>query len=182
MISMERQPFNNMLLIAGAGRNSGKTSLACQIIAHLSEKHEVIAIKVAPHFHVLSDDASLVVDSPEMVISEETAPGPKDSSRMKQAGAARSFYVQVTDAHLPKLVAWFQEYCPDSLLVCESGGMIDVVHPALFLFVYKNTIPSEKKRLLNYQLEVVQFRKGTFTFDMTTIVAEDGRFIKPANT
>ena len=168
---MERITFNNMLLIAGAGRNSGKTSLVCQIIAHLSEKHEVIAIKVAPHFHALPDGASLVVDNPEMVISEETAPGPKDSSRMKQAGAARSFYVQVTDAHLPKLVAWFQEYFPDSLLVCESGGLIDVVRPARFLFVHKTTIPQEKKRLLNYRPEMVQYRNGTFTFDMTTMVA-----------
>lgn len=175
---MERQPFNNIILIAGAGRNSGKTKLACQIIAHLSEQQEVVAIKVSPHFHALPDDASLLFDSPEIVISEEIDTGNKDSARMKQAGAARSFYVQVADPHLPQLIAWLREYWSGSLLVCESGGLIEYVRPARFLFVHKAIIPAEKKTLLDYRPELVQYRNGTFTFDMATIVTENGRLKK----
>ncbi|MDZ7777977.1 MAG: hypothetical protein U5L09_21365 [Bacteroidales bacterium] len=98
---------------------------------------------------------------------------------MKQAGATNSFYVQADDSHLPKLIAWLQEYWPNSLLVCESGGMIEYVRPARFLFVYKANIPAEKKKLLDYRPELVQYKNGTLPCWMSkTVVAENKRFKK----
>ncbi len=40
----------NLLIIAGTGNKSGKTSMACRIIEQL--KHlEIVSVKITPHFH-----------------------------------------------------------------------------------------------------------------------------------
>ncbi len=44
----------NILLIAGTGRNVGKTLLACEIIQQLSKTMAVTAIKTSSHEHPLS--------------------------------------------------------------------------------------------------------------------------------
>ena len=41
---------SNFLLVAGNGRNVGKTFLACEIIKQLSQKNEVTGVKISPHF------------------------------------------------------------------------------------------------------------------------------------
>ena len=40
----------NLLLIAGTGTKSGKTSMACRIIEQFPEL-KITAIKITPHFH-----------------------------------------------------------------------------------------------------------------------------------
>ena len=40
----------NLLLIAGTGTKSGKTSMACRIISQFPEL-KITAIKITPHFH-----------------------------------------------------------------------------------------------------------------------------------
>ncbi|MBK8884338.1 MAG: hypothetical protein IPN67_18855 [Bacteroidales bacterium] len=40
----------NLLLIAGTGTKSGKTTMACKIIRQFSEL-KITAIKITPHFH-----------------------------------------------------------------------------------------------------------------------------------
>jgi len=41
--------INNLLLIAGTGNKSGKTTLACKVIEQHRE-HGIIGIKITPHF------------------------------------------------------------------------------------------------------------------------------------
>ena len=54
-----RQNIPNMLLIAGTGRKSGKTTLACACIAHFSKQTGIYAIKISPHTH---DDEGLTTE------------------------------------------------------------------------------------------------------------------------
>ena len=42
--------IKNLLLFAGTGTKSGKTTMACRIIAKFPEL-KITAIKITPHFH-----------------------------------------------------------------------------------------------------------------------------------
>ncbi len=83
-----------LLLIAGNGRDSGKTTLACLIIQKFSPEHQIIALKISPHKHRIAAGGKVICDTENLYIAEETNAGTgKDSSRMLQAGASRSFFI-----------------------------------------------------------------------------------------
>ena len=57
----------HLLLIAGNGRNVGKTTLACKIIAQFARETEVIGLKITPHFHPVNE-ADVVYKTDNFVI------------------------------------------------------------------------------------------------------------------
>ena len=61
----------NMILIAGNGRNVGKTTFASNIIRHLSASTTVIGIKVSPHIHDLNEDLVVIQKTDDFVVAEE---------------------------------------------------------------------------------------------------------------
>ena len=171
------KPFwPNLILIAGAGRNTGKTSLACDIIKQLSKKQEIIAVKVSPHHHMIDAANPLLVDKQGLTIAEELNINNKDSSRMKQAGAAHSLYVQTMDEKIPELMQWLKTKWPKGLFICESGGMIHHLKPGLFFFLKTGSVPEEKKRLLDFNPLVVHYTNGQNDFDTQKVTIEDGAF------
>ena len=126
-----------LLLIAGNGRDSGKTALACLIIQKFSPDHQIIALKISPHNHRIAAGGKVIFDKENLYIAEETDAGTgKDSSRMLQAGAGRSFFICSTEDQLPvamdKILALADDH---TLLVCESGGMRRFAEPGLFFIV-----------------------------------------------
>jgi hypothetical protein len=126
-----------MLLIAGNGRDSGKTTLACIIIQKFSQDHLIIALKISPHKHRIADGGKVICDTENMYIAEETDPGTgKDSSRMLHAGASRSFFICSAEDHLGEAMNKILEMADDrSLFVCESGGLRRFAEPGLFFIV-----------------------------------------------
>ena len=166
----------NLLLVAGAGRNTGKTSLACAIINQLAKKEDIIAVKVSPHHHRIDAANPIWVNKEGLTIAEEVKRNNKDSSRMKQAGAAHSFYVQAADDKIPELLQWLKNKWPTGLFVCESGGMIHHVTPGLFFFLKKGPIPEERKRLLDFNPVVVNYTHGQIDFDTKKVTIENGAF------
>jgi molybdenum cofactor guanylyltransferase len=69
----------NLLLIAGVGKNSGKTNIACEIIKHLAKKEDIIAIKISPHNHMMNAENPLLVNKQGLMIAEEMNRNRKDS-------------------------------------------------------------------------------------------------------
>ena len=103
--------FNHWLIIAGNGRNVGKTSLACSIINENSKKNTIIGLKFAPHFHPIEKNNKLIYKNANFTISEElNKEGSKDSSRMLAAGAQKVFYIQSLDDHLEKHQEFYNFY------------------------------------------------------------------------
>ena len=82
----------HLLLIAGNGRNVGKTTLACKIIARFAGETEVTGLKITPHFHPVNED-DVVIQTNNFLIINETQISSKDSSLMLQAGAKQVFFV-----------------------------------------------------------------------------------------
>lgn len=137
--------FDNAIIISGTGRNVGKTTLACKLIAN--EKHQnIIAIKISPHQHPLATGLKLVFKNGNTQIFLELSDSTnKDSSRMKRAGATEVYYVQALDENLALVFDYFIENgYQHKLMIIESAAARRIIEPKKFLMVYSNEMPEIK--------------------------------------
>jgi len=163
-----------MLLIAGTGRNSGKTTLACQFIKKTSANFPVTAIKITPHFHPHTENGRTIIERDDLVIIEETDPGTgKDSSLMLKAGASRSYFVMAKDEQLKEALQLLIKLIPDTTpVVCESGGLRHLVEPGVFLMMNRsdnNTFKTGAEALKKIADRLVTFDGDRIDFDFNTI-------------
>ena len=139
-------------MIGGTGRNVGKTEFVCQCIKYFSQRFDVIALKVTNHFHEGEERTY------SMMI-EEDSDSHKDTSRMLRAGAKKAWYVQSEHDYLSKAFADFEhEVNKDTLIICESNGLRDIVVPGLFIVVKNTNLPQIKdsaKRLIHLSDKVI---------------------------
>jgi hypothetical protein len=152
-----------LLLIAGNGRDSGKTTLACLIIQKFSQDHQIIALKISPHKHRITGGGKVLCDKENLYIAEETDPGTgKDSSRMLHAGAGRSFFICSSEDQLPEAMDKILELANDhTLFVGESGGLRRFAEPGLFFIVGRAGSEDIKPGTQNLR----QFENIGLTFD-----------------
>ena len=95
------QEFHNLLLIAGTVRNTGKTTLACEIINKISQQTDVIGIKISPHFHGGTNSLTVLSRSEKFNLYQETSvKSSKDSSKMLSAGSDKVCYAEVNDKYI----------------------------------------------------------------------------------
>lgn len=178
---MEKPTLPQLLIIAGTGRNSGKTTLACQIIRKISPDQSIVSIKITPHFHENTGNGRVIVNKPKIYIVEESdTAGGKDSSLMLEAGAVQSYFVMTTDEYLEEA---FREILtripPNSLVVCESGGLRHLIHPGLFLMMHhpENTgLKLDAAKLLSLADRIVTFDGSKFDLDINSIEIADNQW------
>lgn len=131
----ENKKVDKLILIAGAGRNVGKTTLMCLLIKKLKNQHNVTAVKVSSHHHKINDKQKLIYQSEGLKISEEQDNlSSKDSARYIRAGANKSLFVQLIDKKMPDLITWLKKNV-DGLILCESGIMGQFITPSKAIFV-----------------------------------------------
>jgi hypothetical protein len=126
--------YYNWIVIAGNGRNTGKTTLACKIIAGNLSSH-IVGIKISPHHHPPGDNETTLIKSKGMTIMSEKTTSRKDSGRMLKAGAEEVLYVQAADNLLPEVLEHLEKLVGGRPTVCESGGIVQFIDPGLFLMV-----------------------------------------------
>jgi hypothetical protein len=165
-----------MILIAGTGRNSGKTTLACEIIRKFHGEIPLVAIKISPHHHTRTTCGNVLMDEPALFIEEETNPETgKDSARMLAAGADRSFFIMAADSRLPLAIDAIMELLEQgTFMVCESGGLRHWVEPGgFFVTTQKDTEAAAAMLRYNaYPHFRVEF-DGRIGFDMNRIGHSD---------
>jgi hypothetical protein len=131
--------FKNILLVAGTGRNIGKTTLACQLISHFSMKNEIIGLKITsiyPDENGYHGNKSSEMQGKFEIQEEFSVNQNKDTYRMKQAGASRVFFVRVKDECLEEsMEALFQQIDKNKIIICESASLRNIITPGLFLMV-----------------------------------------------
>jgi hypothetical protein len=131
-----KKEFPNILLIAGDGRNVGKTTLACKIINKFSWENEITGLKITPHFHPLKETDNVIIKNENIVlVQEQSTDSHKDSSLMLQSGASKVYYLQVHDEYLSDAFESVVKLVGNVPIVCESGGLGKVINPGVFLFV-----------------------------------------------
>ncbi len=139
---MIKAPY--MLMIGSAGRNIGKTELACSIIEKFRDKHQIIGAKVTTIHE--SDgkcprggDGCGVCSSVEgeYCITEETnAGGDKDTGRLLAAGAQKVYWLRVFEEHMAEGADALLSLIPEeALVVCESNSLRSFIEPGCFLMV-----------------------------------------------
>ena len=152
---------NKILLISGSGQNTGKTTLACKIIEQNKEK-QIVVIKISPHFHTVENGDLLYSDNLYQIYQEHNTDGIKDSSKMLIAGAKEVFYIQATDKGLDLAYKKVSELISNnSFVVCESGGLRDIIKPAVFIFI-KNIDESKIKEKSKH---LIPLADGILIFD-----------------
>jgi hypothetical protein len=126
----------NLLIIAGTGNASGKTSMACRIIEQLVDQN-VYGVKITPHYHDITPGLDPVKEASGYSIFRETNRElSKDTSRMLRAGAAGVYFAKVEDNSLPKAFNWIMRYIPEgSPVICESPALRYYVEPGLFIIM-----------------------------------------------
>lgn len=151
---MIRSNVSNLLLIAGTGRNVGKTTLACQLIQKFAGKFDITGIKISPHFYQTGKNTKIIVRNKNYVLMEETNKlSDKDSARMLKAGASNVYFVQAADFYLRKVmedVLHIVGY--EKPIVCESGGLIKFVRPGIFLMLGRHDVSQKKKSVYHYEM------------------------------
>lgn len=151
----------NLLLISGTGKNVSKTLFACDVIRHLSAMTTVFAIKISPHFHELEQEQKIIVQNNRFLIIEEMLQSNKDSSRMKNAGAAKSYYIQVKEEYTLEAFKLLYHEIGNHAIVCESGGLHNFVKPGLFFLVKGDDIPENKMPLLKLNPIIVNYNSDS---------------------
>lgn len=163
-----------MLLIAGSGRNSGKTTLACHIIKKSSTSFPVVAIKITPHFHLENENTKTIFERDDLVILEEADPETgKDSSLMLKAGALKSYFVMAKDDQLEEALQLIFKHIPEKTpVICESGGLRHFVEPGAFLMMNRsdnNTCKPGIEAFKKMADRLITFDGNKIDFDFNTI-------------
>lgn len=164
-----------MLLIAGNGRNVGKTFVACEIIKRLAKKHEVTGIKITPHIYEYNEK-DVVVKSSNYVVVEEKNLNAKDSSRMLQAGA-KTYLIMAAQTYLNEAFEALYKKLPARPVVCESGGLHEYVNPGLFFFIVQAGTGIIKKQHLKFSPYIINNNGVDFDFNLDSILYKNNKFI-----
>lgn len=153
------QKFPRMIMLGAAGRNKGKTELACALIAAfkempLAKPAVVYALKVTaveascgPCPRGGKGCGACDLGGASFVLSEEqSVGGDKDTARLLAAGAKKVFWLRSLRSHLKEGFAAFSAALPkDALVICESNALREVVEPALFVMIEGENAKREAK-------------------------------------
>lgn len=142
--------INNLILIAGTGRNSGKTSLTEYLIPKLHPT-SVTAIKISSHFHsIANDDKILEINKNYVIVEEERNNTGKDSARMLAVGAKKVYYIQANDEGLTAAFDFVYKLTPaHHTIICESGALYKYIKPGIFVLM-KNAKVNKNIHLSEY--------------------------------
>jgi len=145
-----KQNWANILLVAGSGQNSGKTTFICQLVEKLSG-HKPITVKVSSHFYDPTPGLKILAEDTNFQLFEETNHETnKDSSLYLQNGAHRSFYIQAKDKQLElAFMALLPFLEADEPIIIESAAMHHVIDAGLFVFVLRENAEQKPSTEIN---------------------------------
>jgi hypothetical protein len=137
--------IQNLLLIAGMGTKSGKTSLACKIIEQYKELN-IYSIKVTPHFHETTKGLIQLSEKKGYSIYEETnRNSSKDTSRMLNSGAYKVYFAKVWDNQLLDVFNEIMKYIPMNVpIICESPALRYYIDPGVFVIMTSDNVNKQK--------------------------------------
>ncbi|MFH0799919.1 MAG: NTP transferase domain-containing protein [Pseudomonadota bacterium] len=177
----------HMLLVGAAGRNAGKTALACSIIRGASRYHRVIGVKVmavgderAACPHGDGCGACGTLQGNFSIVEENRRGSGKDTARMLGAGASRAFWLRARSGHLREgVAALMSEVGEGEVVVCESTSARSVIEPAIFL-IAKRADSDERKKSARAVWDdadrIVSFDGRSFDLEIEDIRFADGRW------
>jgi len=180
--------LDGMLMIGSAASNIGKTELACTLLRKFVKNHDITGIKVTTIKGKESQcprggEGCGVCASLEGVycITEEfDGSTQKDTARLLNAGANRVFWLRVLQEHLLNgIKALVDLIGSDTISICESNSLREVVKPGLFLMVESNDSKKWKSsaiRMKKYADKIVISDSSGYDFDLSRIKLIKGKW------
>jgi hypothetical protein len=143
--NIKKMLIPNLLLIAGTGTKSGKTTVACRIIEQFHGLN-ITAIKITPHFHETTPGLKTIFEEKGFAIYEETDPeSAKDTSRMLWSGASKVYFAKVFDDRLLFVFEKIMDLIPKGTpIICESPAMRNFIEPGVFIIMSSETTRTRK--------------------------------------
>jgi len=175
-----KEQFPMILLVAGSGRNVGKTSLICKIIEKIRHTNRIVAIKLTNHFHATTNNSGediVLYQTDGYTIYKEETISTKDSGRFLLSGAEMVLYIEALKQCTKEAFLKALTLIPkDSAIICESGGLSDHTQASGFILVVGNTIKnkSEQDQRLPMADLVFDSSDENVAFDVSAIRFEDG--------
>lgn len=178
----------NMLMIGSAGRNSGKTELACKLIRKFSCRTDIIGIKVTP---VQERDGECprggmgcgVCSSLKgnyCITEERDEPPDKDTTRLLDAGAKNVFWLRVLKECLGEGLAALTSIIGNKAVsICESNSLRNVVEPGLFFVVREknsHTIKASCQDVISHADKIIFSDEQDFDIEMDDIGFIEGKW------
>ena len=170
----------NMIMIGAAGRNTGKTEMACRLIKKFIPGYKVIALKVTTiketdgNYH--GGDARCrdysSVDANFSLTEEVLDKHQKDTGKMLACGAHQVYWLEVKKEFLTEGIEEFLKRInngPDKIIICESNSLRSVAKPGLFLInrnIRESYIKPSCQEVLKYHDYLVYFDSEKFLFDI----------------
>ena len=177
-----------VLLLGSAGRNAGKTGLACEVIRRHQGTQPLVAVKVTT---IREAAATCPRGGPGCGVCHEFdgrfsleeihdgAPR-KDTTRLLEAGAERVFWLRVREEHLDEAVAaTLRAIPPDQPSVWESNAARQAIEPGLFLVLREQGNPAMKsscRRVLDRADRIVEFTGAVWSPEPERVRWRDGRW------
>lgn len=137
----------HMVLIGATGRNSGKTTLALQIIDSFKDKMPMVAFKLI----TIKNHGDICPRGGQgcgickglkgcFDIREEKGTGTKDTMLLKKAGAQKVFLIRALKENIKEALEHALLLVPENtLILCESNSARLAVKPALFVMIQSST-------------------------------------------
>ncbi len=178
----------NILTIGSAGRNTGKTEFACELIRKYHKKETVIGVKITTIDEEISGcprggDGCGVCSSfqGKYSISEELdGPAGKDTVRMLEAGADKVYWLRVRKNYLREGVsALMQRFDESDCVICESNSSRLVLEPGFFMVMREEgsrVIKKTCRDVIKYADKVVIFHGSGWNLSPADVNFRDGRW------
>lgn len=137
----------HMVLIGATGRNSGKTTLAIQIIDAFKDKMPIVAFKlisIRNHGDICPRGGQGCGICKGLKgcfdIREENGTGTKDTMLLKKAGAQKVYLIRAFKENIKEALEDALKLVPeDALILCESNSARLVSKPAFFVMIQSST-------------------------------------------
>ena len=154
MTSENRESLSagHMILIGATGRNSGKTTLALEIIQAFKMKFPIAAFKLI----TVRDREDICPRGGKgcgickglkgcFDIKEENGTGDKDTMLLKKAGAEKVWLLRAFKENVQEALEAALKLVPENaLIICESNSARLAVKPACFIMIQSTATPCVK--------------------------------------
>lgn len=137
----------HMVLIGATGRNSGKTTLAIQIIDAFKDKMPIVAFKlisIRNHGDICPRGGQGCGICKGLKgcfdIREENETGTKDTMLLKKAGAQKVYLIRAFKENIREALEDALKLVPENaLILCESNSVRLAAKPAFFVMIQSST-------------------------------------------
>lgn len=141
---MELLKIERMILIGSTGRNSGKTTLAVELIKKWKKEFSIIALKIT----TIKDKSGKCprgghgcgvcanIKGNFELLEEHNKTNNKDTSLLLAAGAERVYWLKCLNTHIYDGIKHFIDTIPkNTIIICESNSLRNVVIPGSFIML-----------------------------------------------